>query len=77
MIKEIIIKYVEYDDEAISFLKCDDDGIKRTACEIVGSIVRCKECKWHNTMTKGCNRNPCVEAWYDNDFCSYGERREE
>ena len=41
------------------------------------SVVRCKDCKWWNTETYGCNRNPCVEQWHEDDFCNYGERREE
>lgn len=38
------------------------------------NVVRCKDCKYWNGQTKGCVRNPCVEAWRKNDFCSYGER---
>lgn len=38
-------------------------------------IVFCKDCKWWNGETKGCKRNPSVEAWYKTDFCKYGERR--
>lgn len=37
-------------------------------------IVRCKECKYWNSETNGCKRNPSVEAWKPDDFCSYGER---
>ena len=39
-------------------------------------VVRCKDCKWRNWETNGCNRNPCVEPWFENDFCSYGERKD-
>lgn len=38
-------------------------------------LVRCGECKWWNEETHGCNRNPSVNAWWETDFCSYGERR--
>ena len=38
-------------------------------------VVRCKDCRHRNWETQGCNRNPCVEAWHETDFCSYGERR--
>lgn len=37
-------------------------------------ITRCKDCKYRNGETKGCVRNPCVEPWRKNDFCSYGEK---
>lgn len=39
-------------------------------------IVRCKDCRWWNSETNGCKRNPSVEAWYETDFCKYGERKE-
>ena len=32
---------------------------------------RCKDCKYYNAETKGCKRNPSVEAWEENDYCSY------
>ena len=48
----------------------DDDGEEL----VKGQIVRCKDCKYWNGETKGCVRNPCVEPWRKNDFCSYGER---
>lgn len=39
-------------------------------------VVRCKDCKWRNWETNGCDSNPCVEPWFENDFCSYGERKD-
>ena len=36
-------------------------------------IVRCEDCKYWNEETHGCNRNPSVGAWWESDFCSYGE----
>ena len=42
----------------------------------VAPVVRCKDCEWRNWETNGCNRNPCVEPWFENDFCSYGERKD-
>ena len=42
----------------------------------VAPVVRCKDCKWRNWETNGCDRNPCVEPWFENDFCSYGERKD-
>ena len=40
-------------------------------------VVRCGECKHWNKTTKGCARNALFEAWQENDFCCYGERRSE
>ena len=37
-------------------------------------IVRCKECKKHNTHR--CHMAFDLVATNDDDFCSYGERRE-
>ena len=39
-------------------------------------IVRCQDCKYWNYEMSGCKRNPSVVAWRDDDFCSYGERKE-
>lgn len=44
-------------------------------CPLV-EIVQCKECENFNPMTHGCNRSPSVEPWWEDDFCSYGERSE-
>ena len=38
--------------------------------EVVGTLVRCKDCIYRNWETKGCNANPCVEEWEEDDFCS-------
>lgn len=38
-------------------------------------VVLCKDCRWWNSETNGCKRNPSVEAWYETDFCKYGERQ--
>jgi hypothetical protein len=39
-------------------------------------IVRCGECKHWNMVSNGCMRNPSVEGWQADDFCSYGKRNE-
>lgn len=38
-------------------------------------IVYCKDCKHYNFETHGCKRNPSVEGWKHDDYCSYGERK--
>jgi hypothetical protein len=40
-------------------------------------IVRCGECENFIPMTHGCKRSPSVEPWWEDDFCSYGEREGE
>jgi len=47
---------------------------KHKDCSLI-EIATCGECKHWNEETHGCNRNPSVEAWWETDFCSYGERR--
>ena len=43
-------------------------------------VVRCKDCKHYNEDALACNLLSWVnssehENWYADDFCSYGERR--
>ena len=61
---------------------CSMGGEFVNACEAISDapsidIVRCKECKYWNSETNGCKRNPSVEAWRADDSCSYGERESE
>lgn len=42
-------------------------------CPIV-PVVRCKDCMWWGKNTHGCDRNPCIVPWWEDDFCSYGEK---
>lgn len=46
--------------------------------EDVVKIVRCKDCKYYSKMYKLCScRSDKFNVYLnDNDFCSYGERRE-
>ena len=43
----------------------------------VVEVVRCKDCKHHNETWCDMNSRDRGEwfCWYDDDFCSYGERR--
>lgn len=75
-IKEIIVRY----DDKQSFIYGNTLG------EVVGDLVRCKECK-HAHMTYGGDCKHC-DMWKDNDdrsielyldgdfYCAYGERKE-
>ena len=47
----------------------------------VAPVVRCKDCKYWHKETLFCDYMPYGEArervnWYDDDFCSYGERKD-
>lgn len=66
-IKEIIVRY----DDKQSFIYGNTLG------EVVGELVRCKECRYKDTEL--CAMYKLVVAGvrkYD-DFCSYGEREGE
>ena len=57
-------------------LKIIDDAPTVDAVE----VVRCKECKYYDACELTCELlfNPCATnvAWYPEDFCSYGERKD-
>lgn len=38
------------------------------------SVVRCRECKYHKPIDY-CTKHKQT-GWFDDNFCSYGERRE-
>ena len=41
----------------------------------VVEVTRCQYCRHWVPHMHGCGRNPSVESWEENDFCSYGKRR--
>ena len=44
---------------------------------IIAAIVKkCGICRYWNAETHGCKRNPSVEAWNEEDYCSYFARDE-
>lgn len=52
-----------------------DNGYGNVSGEIVGELVRCKECRWHDHI---CWRIEASEREFmADDFCSYGEREGE
>ena len=64
---------------------CEDAADVRKEIEIAPTVdavelVRCKDCKHYNTASCSDGCGWCEEmnaGWSDNDFCSYGERRED
>lgn len=53
------------------------DALKEYENEDVVEVVRCKDCRHWVSNMRGCGRNPSVESWKEDDYCSYGERRED
>ena len=47
--------------------------------EIVGELVRCKDCRWHEREQPGMVYCPCIVGnWVEDDwFCAGAERRED
>ena len=74
---------IEVMEDTDSWLLYDDWGNQTVTKDLIDNaptidaveVVRCKDCKHWNSETKGCKRNPSVEAWEETDFCSYGERK--
>lgn len=50
-----------------------------TKQEIVGELVRCKDCRWHENEQPSMVYCPAVVGgWVDNDwFCKGGERKDD
>lgn len=63
-------------------VRIETDG-DETRAEVVGEIVRCKDCKYYLYSSEICGiidtRLHFYEThkrWYDDSFCSWGERKE-
>lgn len=39
-------------------------------------LVRCKDCRFYSKDTVSCSFVTADTNWYEEDFCSYGERKE-
>lgn len=76
-LKDLADMNVRYrcDDKWITALNMAIEALQNNGfCPNCGVVVRCKDCRWWNGETKGCKRNPSVEAWQEDDFCKYGKR---
>ena len=62
----------------ISALSVIEGAIAEQPIADVAKVVRCKDCKYYRKMYKLCScRSDKFNVYLnDNDFCSYGERRE-
>lgn len=68
-------------NEMIVIFHHDERGVVRTWSE-VGTLVRCKDCRWYKTnyMWNGTKVKICAKEAYEprrnaDDYCSYGERK--
>lgn len=61
------------------------DGKVNVVAEWQGELVRCKDCRWWNGSQETMHNNHLCRNWSNfgsintsaDDFCSYGERRED
>ena len=51
------------------------DG-EETKAEVIGELIRCKDCKWFNDYEVACDPLTCLVPSNSNDYCSKGERKE-
>lgn len=70
----------EQDDEILDGIFSGKQGLilhdpKRGTAE-VSRVVRCKDCKYNSTDRKCLNPKSIMDVPADDDYCSYGERRE-
>ena len=47
-----------------------------TRREVGEEIVRCKDCKFNKGHNKCLNEHSIIDIPNDNDYCSYGERKD-
>ena len=68
-------------EELFRALRYDRDQYEKGYRDAMNDLVRCKDCKNRDEITKEC-KHPKAVGWdviipEDNDFCSYGERKTE
>lgn len=50
-------------------------AINKSRADVV-EVVRCKDCKFNNSYNKCLNEHSIIDIPKDDDYCSYGERKE-
>ena len=55
------------DSDGSDYAAAIDMAIEALSAE---RVVLCRDCMYRNWETNGCNANPCVEEWQEDDFCS-------
>ena len=54
----------------------DHWGYEKEQQPDIVEVIRCKYCDHWDKKTHVCDRNRLFERWAEDDFCSFGERRE-
>lgn len=56
----------------------EDTGEVTMLPKHVGELIRCNDCRFYNEENLQCMIHMNDETeWYDNDYCSFAERKEE
>ena len=78
LLKEEDVGLIKKVDVLRAILICDEtDSDLNYLYQVIENIkpITCGKCVHRNSETNGCKRNPSVEGWKENDFCSYGSMR--
>lgn len=72
--KDIVIHFSDFYEQDTG----DDVFISIRKDMTIEPLVRCKDCKYYNEEEGMCNDLMAYgRSWLTNDYCSYGERRED
>lgn len=52
------------------------DSINEVPAVDAVEVVRCRDCRFYNKDTVSCSFVTTDTNWYEDDFCSYGERKD-
>ena len=79
-------KVNEYDKEAgercIAKIIFDEEDLREIVHKTLENndfvqVVRCKDCRYNKGKNKCLNEHSIIDIPKDDDFCSYGERKEQ
>ena len=74
--------YIQYCED--KWIPLNIDAVNAQPTADVVKVVRCRDCKWYKSIYswnckehKVCVRDPYEPPREPNDYCSYGERKED
>ena len=77
------LKYINYTDvieqDGVVYVPLRDvlRGAEKIPAEDVAKVVRCKDCRYNDGGRKCLYPDSIIAVPDDDDFCSYGKKREE
>lgn len=77
-------EYIDREEYCEKHCRCSNEYCDRQSCPIwkapaadVVPVVRCKDCKYNRGSKKCLNPDSFFAVPKDDDFCSYGERKDD